>query len=226
MTQTHHIPGTAHPVGVLVEGVDEFLPMHTPHFHRLVVWSSNQPLTIGGEAHTAYGCRVRFKPHRLSFAEIWHRSCLRRAWISDGAQIKIWCVSYILGVHNLTVLSLDPEATSSPDGEKCTAVTTSWCPTNLNALDLGLRFHIIRVLSQDPVAGGKTIIWLDTQIDFNSKARQNFIYIPSCLLLGLKSAHVTASLWPLKCLASVGSSWTRRYLWAETRSALKKTPFK
>lgn len=155
MTQTHHIPGTAHPVGVLVEGVDEFLPMHTPHFHRLVVWSSNQPLTIGGEAHTAYGCRVRFKPHRLSFAEIWHRSCLRRAWISDGAQIKIWCVSYILGVHNLTVLSLDPEATSSPDGEKCTAVTTSWCPTNLNALDLGLRFHIIRVLSQDPVAGGK-----------------------------------------------------------------------
>ena len=31
-------------------------------------------------------------------------------------------------------------------------------------------------------------------------------WIPSCLPVGLKSAHVTASVCPLKCLARVGSS--------------------
>lgn len=51
--------------------------------------------------------------------------CLGHAWISDGAQRGIWGITYMLGVHNLTVLSLDPEATSSPDGEKCTEVMAS-----------------------------------------------------------------------------------------------------
>lgn len=31
------IPGTADPVGVLVEGVDEALAVHAPHFDRLIV---------------------------------------------------------------------------------------------------------------------------------------------------------------------------------------------
>lgn len=34
-------------------------------------------------------------------------------------------LTYMLGVHNLTVLSLEPDATSSPEGEKCTEVTMS-----------------------------------------------------------------------------------------------------
>lgn len=192
--------------------------MHTPDFDRLVVRGSDQSLTVSREAHAAHAGRVCFKHRRLSFAERWrHGSGFGHAWDRDR---HLACGTYILGVHNLTVRSLDAEASSSPDGEKCTAVTTSWWPINLNALDLGLRFHIMTVLSFDPVA--VVTIKLKKEIKgmvmMNTWCRRydlilnmshkcfSLPYIPSCLLLGLKSAHVTASLWPLKCLKSVGSS--------------------
>ena len=62
-------------------------------------------------------------------------------------------VAYMEGVHNRTVLSFEEEATSKSDGENCTPVMTSWCPTKRKALALGARFQIIRVLSTDPEAG-------------------------------------------------------------------------
>ena len=36
--------------------------------------------------------------------------------------------------------------------------------------------------------------------------------VASCFMLGLKSTHVTVSLWPLKCLSSAGSSCERKFL--------------
>lgn len=78
------------------------------------------------------------------------------------------------GVHNLTVLSLDAEARKSPSGENCTSVTTPYennetsgnhktghsaqatlptlCPTNLKALNCGLKFHNMMLLSPEPEA--------------------------------------------------------------------------
>lgn len=45
--------------------------------------------------------------------------------------------------------------------------------------------------------------------------------IPSCLLLGLKSAQVTTSLWPLKFLSRVGSSCKARQKIAKQVPAYK-----
>lgn len=58
----------------------------------------------------------------------------------------------MLGVHSRTVLSWDAETTRSPAGENWTPVMTSLCPKKRNALALGFRFQIIRVLSADPEA--------------------------------------------------------------------------
>ena len=33
-----------------------------------------------------------------------------------------------------------------------------------------------------------------------------FVWLPSCLVFGLKSKDVTESRWPLKCLSNAGSS--------------------
>ena len=58
----------------------------------------------------------------------------------------------MLGVHNLTVMSLEADTTRSPKGENWIPVIASLCPRKRKALALGLRFQIIRDLSVDPVA--------------------------------------------------------------------------
>lgn len=80
--------------------------------------------------------------------------------------------AYIEGVHSLTVLSLEEEATRLLDGENCTPVITSWCPTNWKALALGAKFHIIKFLSNDPEAGG-TKGNKDTWRHFKQKVKWN-----------------------------------------------------
>lgn len=66
------IPGAAHPVGVLVERVDEALPVNAPHFDRLVVRRCHQSLAIMGESNTAYSGSVGFEHFWLSFSRV-HR---------------------------------------------------------------------------------------------------------------------------------------------------------
>lgn len=55
------IPGTAHPVCVLVERVDKALPVNTPHFDRLVIRCRHKSLAIIGKGYTAYGSGVGFE---------------------------------------------------------------------------------------------------------------------------------------------------------------------
>lgn len=62
------IPRTAHPVRVPVERVEEFLPFYTPHFHRLVIWSRDQPLAIAGEMNASNACCVSFEHCRLALS--------------------------------------------------------------------------------------------------------------------------------------------------------------
>lgn len=66
------IPGAAHPVGVLVERVDEALPVNAPHFDRLVVRRCHQSLAIMGESNTAYSGSVGFEHFWLPFSRV-HR---------------------------------------------------------------------------------------------------------------------------------------------------------
>ncbi len=65
-------PGTAHPVDVLVEGEEELLPVNGPDFDALVIRSSEERLSIAGEAHAAHGSRMCSKHCRLPFPDI-HR---------------------------------------------------------------------------------------------------------------------------------------------------------
>lgn len=62
------IPRTAHPVGVPVERIKEFLPFDTPHFHRLVIWSRDQPLAIAGEMNASNARCVSFEHSRLTLS--------------------------------------------------------------------------------------------------------------------------------------------------------------
>lgn len=61
------VPGTAHPVRVLVEGIDEALSVNTPHLDRLVIGRCHQSLAVVGESNAAYGGGVSFEHRRFSF---------------------------------------------------------------------------------------------------------------------------------------------------------------
>ena len=62
------IPGTANPVGVLVERVAEAQAASTPHLHRLVIRRRHQFLAVMGESDAAYSRRVGFEHFGISFA--------------------------------------------------------------------------------------------------------------------------------------------------------------
>lgn len=54
------LPGTAHPVGVLVEGVNKTVAGNAPHFDGLVIRGRHQSLAIVGESNTSHSSSVRF----------------------------------------------------------------------------------------------------------------------------------------------------------------------
>lgn len=54
------LPGTAHPVGVLVERVNKTVAGDAPHFDGLVIGGRRQPLAIMGESNTSHGSRMSF----------------------------------------------------------------------------------------------------------------------------------------------------------------------
>lgn len=62
------VPGTADPVSVLVEGVDETVPLDTPHFDRLVIRCSDQSVAVVGESNAADCGGMSFENCRLSFS--------------------------------------------------------------------------------------------------------------------------------------------------------------
>lgn len=90
------IPGTAHPVGVLVERVDEALPVNAPHFHRLVVGRCHQSVTIMGESNTAYSSSVGFEHFRLCFSMVHRHKWFKKTNLyhayctTSGCMVAYW----------------------------------------------------------------------------------------------------------------------------------------
>ena len=59
-------------------------------------------------------------------------------------------ITYTVGIHILTVLSLLPLATSPVTGQYATASTAALCPLNRYARNCGLKFQTITLPSFEP----------------------------------------------------------------------------
>lgn len=92
------VPGTANPVCVLIQWVDEALTVNAPHFDRLVIRCCHQSMTIMGESDAANSCGVSFENGRLSFPKTYFK---KREINLGGALLQILELHLPLNFKNI-----------------------------------------------------------------------------------------------------------------------------